>query len=80
MDYRGEWMGLYRPYLGVKVHKYNKPGTLKVIHIPGRFPFNMKDRAAQFMIEKNVSTVLSDADDLNETARGEGGHGSTGKK
>ena len=38
------------------------------------------ERIAQMIIEKVVATELVEVDDLEETARGEGGFGSTGVK
>lgn len=37
------------------------------------------ERVAQMLIEKNDPAVLVEVDDLSDTARGEGGFGSTGK-
>lgn len=56
-------------------------GEVKVIMINlGREPFQVKrgDRIAQMVIQKVESAKLEIADELDQTARGEGGFGSTG--
>jgi dUTP pyrophosphatase len=42
------------------------------------FPYQVGDRVAQIYFEKNVEVAFAEVEELDETARGEGGFGSTG--
>jgi len=68
----------------------NSPGTIdadyrgeiKVLLInfsDTDFVINNGDRIAQMVIAKHESVIWTSAEELNETARGEGGYGHTGK-
>lgn len=70
----------------------NSPGTIdagyrgeikvNLINLDPARPFTIErgDRIAQLIIQPVVSATLVELDELNETARGQGGHGSTGIK
>lgn len=56
-------------------------GEIKITlinHSSHKFPINRGDRIAQMLIEKVEPVQFEYADELSETARGEGGFGSTG--
>jgi len=68
----------------------NSPGTIdadyrgeiKVLLInfsDTDFVINNGDRIAQMVIAKHETVIWTSAEELNETARGEGGYGHTGK-
>lgn len=68
-DYRGEWTVKFT-YTG----RTPSPGT------PHSYPkYYAGDRVAQFTIEKIQPFTMTVVEELSETARGEGGFGSTGK-
>ena len=57
-------------------------GEIKVIlfnHGKNDFLINNKDRIAQMILTPVIKIDLEETDDLQETIRGEGGFGSTGK-
>ncbi|MEK9629224.1 MAG: dUTP diphosphatase [Nitrospinota bacterium] len=57
-------------------------GEVKVLlfnHSDSEFPIEPGDRIAQILIQKVERVKFLAADELNETARSEGGFGSTGK-
>jgi dUTP pyrophosphatase len=57
-------------------------GEIKVIlfnHGKNDFLINNKDRIAQMILTPVIKMDLEETDDLQETIRGEGGFGSTGK-
>lgn len=64
-DYRGEWMVVMSPL--VPLHE-----------IP--LPYALGDRCAQIYFEPVLDVTFVETDDLSDTARGEGGFGSTGIK
>jgi dUTP pyrophosphatase len=61
-DYRGEWMVKFKC-----VSNYIEA-----------VPYSLGDRVAQIYFEKNVEVAFAEVEELDETARGEGGFGSTG--
>lgn len=84
-----------RPRSGLALKKgvtvLNSPGTIdsdyrgeiKVIMINlsnETTVINTGERIAQMIISKHEKVVLKEVDELNETARGEGGFGHTGEK
>lgn len=64
-DYRGEWMMIL------------KTSTSNFMYEP--LPFAMGERCAQIYFEKVNDIEIEETDELSDTARGEGGFGSTGK-
>lgn len=57
-------------------------GEIKVLlhnHGHARYDIAIGDRIAQLLILPVLHAVLEEADELSETDRGSGGHGSTGK-
>jgi len=47
-------------------------------HAEVDFKVNLGDRIAQLIIEKITDTIIEEVDNLDQTARGAGGFGSTG--
>lgn len=89
----GGWVGLVHPRSGLAlthgVTVVNAPGTidagyrgeLKVLLVNlGDAPVEIArgDRIAQLLLQRIGRAVVAETDDLDETARGEGGFGSTG--
>ncbi len=64
-DYRGEWM--------LKIKPLNK--TLE----ENPLPFAIGDRCCQIYFERVLDVEFEEVNTLDETVRGEGGFGSTGK-
>ena len=64
-DYRGEWMMVLRT-----------TGTVMY----DALPFEIGERCGQIYFEKINDIEMEEVDELSDTARGEGGFGSTGKK
>ena len=68
-------------HVGAGVVDSDYRGEVKVLlfnHSDVEFEVNEGDRIAQMIIEKYTMTDLSEVEELSETARGEGGFGSTG--
>lgn len=65
-DYRGELKMKFK-YIG------NEPTYQE------KFPYNIGDRCGQLEIGRSISGEFVEVDTLQETKRGEGGFGSTGK-
>ncbi|KAL2317335.1 hypothetical protein Fmac_031211 [Flemingia macrophylla] len=64
---------------GVIDADYRGPvGVILFNHSDVDFELKVGDRIAQLIIEKIVTPIVSEVEDLDETARGEGGFGSTG--
>lgn len=55
-------------------------GVILINHGQKDFTVNFKDRIAQMIINKVTRAKFISVDKLDETARGEGGFGSTGKR
>jgi dUTP pyrophosphatase len=64
-DYRGEWMMKIKPI----------SGSLS----ENPLPFAVGDRCCQVYFEKVLDAEFEEVESLNDTQRGEGGFGSTGK-
>jgi dUTP pyrophosphatase len=76
-DFRGEWQARFRPYVGGWFNGWNDNVTLEIM----KFPYEVGDRVAQFMIEKNCELELNLVDSVDaDTERGAGGFNSTGRK
>lgn len=75
-DYRGEWMLRFQaiPSGVFELHAYDTPK----LQYP-EFPFNIGDRVAQVYFEKVQPVEIYEVEELDETERGTGGFGSTGK-
>jgi dUTP pyrophosphatase len=82
-----------RPRSGLAINKglslLNTPGTIdsdyrgeiKVIMVnlsPEEVQIDCGERIAQLVLAKHETAILTQADDLNKTERGEGGFGHTG--
>jgi dUTP pyrophosphatase len=82
-DYRGEWMLKFKaiPINVIKRNAYGKSlaNTNPYQLLYSAFPYKVGDRVAQMWIEKVVSYEIEEVETLEETDRGEGGFGSTGK-
>ena len=68
-------------HVGAGVIDSDYRGEVKVLlfnHSDVEFAINEGDRIAQMIIEKYTMTQLQEVEELSETARGEGGFGSTG--
>jgi len=55
-------------------------GVILINHSSENFEINSGDRIAQLVFAKVEQAVWTETDHLNDTERGEGGFGSTGKK
>lgn len=81
-DYRGEWMLRFRgiPCSIVKHTTYGSPNkVIDNLCIYSPFPYQVGDRVAQMWLEKIVDFEFKVVEELDNTSRGEGGFGSTGK-
>lgn len=89
----GGWVGLIHPRSGIALSQgltvVNAPGTidagyrgeLKILLVNlGDEPVEIArgDRVAQLLLQRVGRAVIAESDRLDETARGEGGFGSTG--
>lgn len=81
-DYRGEILVIFEGIDNVMFHTYYNNyinnGTLNDLY----FPYGVEDRCAQLLIRRYEPIIWSEVEnleDLGETKRGHGGHGSTGK-
>jgi len=75
-DYRGEWMLKFQAISDDA--KTSLDGHLVDVLFPD-FPYKVGDRVAQIYFEKVLNPELVVVHSLDETTRGEGGFGSTGK-
>jgi dUTP pyrophosphatase len=69
-DYRGEWMAVFTP---LAIVAGSHAGTTS-------FPYNVGDRVAQIYFEEVLPISFDVVPELEQSARGEGGFGSTGLK
>lgn len=77
-DYRGEWKIKFKA-IPKKVYS-NGIGSLRTLHLNyPEFPYKPGQRVAQMSIEKVLDVNIEEVDDINDTGRGDGGFGSTGK-
>lgn len=81
-DYRGEILVIFEAIDGTNLfpyyNNYINNGVTSELH----FPYGIGDRCAQLLIRRYEHIVWQEVDELNdlgETKRGHGGHGSTGK-
>lgn len=81
-DYRGEILVIFESIDGINLfpyyNNYINNGVTSELH----FPYGIGDRCAQLLIRRYESIVweeVNELNDLGETKRGYGGHGSTGK-
>ena len=73
-DYRGEWMIKFTSIPSVKTKS-----TFPHFFNSTEFPFKVGDRVAQIYFEEVTDVEFEQVEQLNDTERGEGGFGSTGK-
>lgn len=71
-DYRGEYQVRFRAF-PIDFGKGDKTFTYQ------QFPYKVGERIAQVYIEEVVETEFEVVDELEDTNRGDGGFGSTGK-
>lgn len=83
-DYRGEWQIRFRGVpigvksIGAKNIKNGKYGVdLELVY--SEFPFQIGDRVGQIYLEKVIPIEFREVKELDDTTRGSGGFGSTGK-
>lgn len=81
-DYRGEILVIFEPIDGTNLfpyyNNYINNGVTSELH----FPYGVGDRCAQLLIRRYEEIAwheVENLEDLGETKRGNGGHGSTGK-
>lgn len=81
-DYRGEILVIFEAIDGTNLfpyyNNYINNGVTSELH----FPYGIGDRCAQLLIRRYEHIVwqeVNELNDLGETKRGHGGHGSTGK-
>ena len=81
-DYRGEILVIFESIDSTNLfpyyNNYINNGVTSELH----FPYGIGDRCAQLLIRRYEHIVWQEVDELNdlgETKRGHGGHGSTGK-
>lgn len=75
-DYRGEWQMRVQA-IPQKVKDNLVAGAVEVEYAP--LPFKIGDRCIQGSVESVILADFKDADALEESERGEGGFGHTGK-
>lgn len=76
-DYRGEWMARFEAVpVGIKIDPVTNIVTGFIYE---DFPYKVGDRVVQASIEVNVHMKPKEVENLEESYRGEGGFGSTGK-
>ena len=73
-DYRGEWMAKFQSI----PTRYDDSYGIKML-MPEDFPYKVGDRVAQCWLEEVIALNFVEAEELNDTVRGTGGFGSTGK-
>jgi len=73
-DYRGEWMSKFEA-IPVGVNSKMSGTTLSY----EEFPYKVGDRIVQSSIEVNIHMKFIEVEDLEDSIRGEGGFGHTGK-
>lgn len=81
-DYRGEILVIFESIDGTNLfpyyNNYINNGVTSELH----FPYGIGDRCAQLLIRRYEHIIweeVNELNDLGETKRGHGGHGSTGK-
>jgi len=76
-DYRGEWMLKFEglPQHIAESGFYIYPADVRY----SEFPYKVGDRVAQVWLEEVIPIKFEEVDKLEETERGVGGFGSTGK-
>lgn len=77
-DYRGDLFLSFRCIPTIKTEK-NFFGFEKQVLYYEKFPYFIGQRVGQLYMEKNITIDFLKIDELEETKRGEGGFGSTGK-
>ena len=77
-DYRGEVKAMYESKISNIKTYYNNGEMLKTEILPTRRYIKAGERIAQMLIERNEDAELIPVNELSETARGDGGFGSTG--
>lgn len=65
--------------VGVIDSDYRGEISLKFYKVDIGRPYEVGERVGQIMIVPALQTLFVEADELSDTQRGEGGHGSTGK-
>lgn len=71
--------GLIQATSGVIDSGYRGEVTFRFKQVPGTIRHNVGDRVCQMIIIPIPTIEFVESDELSTTARGEGGHGSTGK-
>ena len=81
-DYRGEILVIFEAIDGTNLFPYYNNYIYNGVTSELHFPYGIGDRCAQLLIrryEKIEWQEVNNLEDLGETKRGHGGHGSTGK-
>lgn len=79
-DYRGEWMAKFE---AIPVAINPEGGMYKGVVCPTLvyepFPYKPGDRVVQASVEVNIHMAFKEVEDLDDSIRGKGGFGHTGK-
>lgn len=81
-DYRGEILVIFEAIDGTNLFPYYNNYINNEVTSPLHFPYGVGERCAQLLIRRYEPIIWAEVDnleDLGETKRGFGGHGSTGK-
>lgn len=81
-DYRGEILVIFESIDSTNLFPYYNNYVNNGVTSELYFPYGIRDRCAQLLIRRYEHIVWQEVDELNdlgETKRGHGGHGSTGK-
>ena len=81
-DYRGEILVIFEAIDGTNLFPYYNNYINNGVTSPLHFPYGIGERCAQLLIRRYEPIIWAEVDsleDLGETKRGFGGHGSTGK-
>lgn len=78
--YRGEVMLIFknRNFVAINPLAYKKYDNTKLYMINEKAPYKVGERIGQLVIEKSIKVVLNQVEELSDSERGTGGHGSTG--
>ena len=81
-DYRGEILVIFEAIDGINLFPYYNNYINNSVTSELHFPYGIGDRCAQLLIRRYEEIAWQEVDtleELGETKRGHGGHGSTGK-
>lgn len=78
-SYRGEYQYRFRAIPTGVAKVYNCTGDMNLTFVYDEFPFKVGDKIGQVYLEEVIDVTFDETDELDDTDRGIGGFGSSGR-